>query len=269
MRQILNRLLRQQPILWYLGSAVCIGLFIGWAFTPLSPAQAQLAQPIISSDIVLPAAQVHPLPTSLSQRYDNNQDDYFNAVQPTPVGYLIWSKFPVQVYVQPPDLSDPTGRSHTWYEAVDRALQEWTVYLPLKLASTAETADITIWRSAPPLQPLPTESNNQSPIDRLPRARSAETRYEIAVRRSPNAAAILSHRFTINLSPSQTEHYTQATARHELGHALGIWGHSSLQTDALYFSQVRNSPLISQRDVNTLKRVYEQPTRLGWSLPQE
>jgi predicted Zn-dependent protease len=68
------------------------------------------------------------------------------------------------------------------------------------------------------------------------------------------------------LSPSQTGNYVVAAARHELGHALGIWGHSPLQTDALYFSQVRNPPTISSSDVNTLKRVYQQPTSLGWSL---
>ncbi|MFN4955672.1 MAG: peptidase, partial [Aphanizomenon sp.] len=34
----------------------------------------------------------------------------------------------------------------------------------------------------------------------------------------------------------------------------------------MYFSQVRNPPFISVRDVNTLKRVYEQPTGLGWSV---
>jgi len=47
---------------------------------------------------------------------------------------------------------------------------------------------------------------------------------------------------------------------------LGIWGHSLLQTDIMYFSQVRKPPFISIRDVNTLKRVYEQPTSLGWSI---
>jgi predicted Zn-dependent protease len=73
---------------------------------------------------------------------------------------------------------------------------------------------------------------------------------------------------TIQLSPDQSDRYTLATARHELGHALGIWGHSPLETDAMYFSQVRDSPEISIRDVNTLKHIYEQPTRLGWPLPE-
>ncbi|MFM6754387.1 MAG: peptidase, partial [Dolichospermum sp.] len=77
---------------------------------------------------------------------------------------------------------------------------------------------------------------------------------------------ILYHRFTILLSPSQTGEYVLSAARHELGHALGIWGHSLSPTDTMYFSQVRNPPLISVRDVNTLKRIYEQSTSLGWSV---
>ncbi|XTZ12993.1 MAG: peptidase, partial [cyanobacterium endosymbiont of Rhopalodia inflata] len=39
------------------------------------------------------------------------------------------------------------------------------------------------------------------------------------------------------------------------------------ETDALYFSQVRSLSPISVRDVNTLKKIYQQPTRLGWKLP--
>lgn len=232
-----------------------------------------LAQPEAEpAKTVLPNPQVHPLPTSLSQWQDlDYQGDYFDQVRPTSVGYLIWSDFPVKVYIQSPDSVDNTGRSQAWYEVVRQALQEWTVYLPLELTSTAEAADITIWRSTPPLQRLATEPTPQSPVqplvDRFPRARAAETRYEILVHRSESTAT-LRHRFILYLSPSQTEPYTKATARHELGHALGIWGHSPSQADALYFSQVRNPPGISQRDVNTLKRVYEQPTQLGWPLPE-
>ena len=51
-----------------------------------------------------------------------------------------------------------------------------------------------------------------------------------------------------------------------LGHALGIWGHSSDSRDALYGAAVANPPAISPRDRNTLVKIYEQPTRLGWPL---
>jgi predicted Zn-dependent protease len=145
-----------------------------------------------------------------------------------------------------------------------KAVEEWSVYLPLEVVLEPAGADISILRSRPPLQ---ASFNSETGKFNIPRARSAETRYEFYLRQGIDTAQdILFQRFTIQLSPDQADNYTLATARHELGHALGIWGHSPLETDTMYFSQVSNPPPISTRDINTLKRVYEQPTRLGWSL---
>ncbi|AFZ59525.1 peptidase [Anabaena cylindrica FACHB-243] len=191
----------------------------------------------------------HPLPLTLKNWQDKtNSSDYFDQITPTKVGYLIWSRFPVQVKID-----KPTGMSEKqaqiWVNSILEAVQEWSVYLPLQVVEQPE-ADITIVRKAPPLQLSP---------QKIPRARSALTTFELYTTNN-----VLSHRFRILLSPSQAGEYVQASARHELGHALGIWGHSPLQTDVLYFSQVRNPPTISARDVNTLKRIYEQTTNLGW-----
>ncbi|AUB40613.1 putative Zn-dependent protease [Nostoc flagelliforme CCNUN1] len=194
----------------------------------------------------------HPLPPTLAQWQDStNSGDYFSQVTTTQVGCLVWSQFPVRVYVEPPRAVNEK-QAQAWVNAVLQGVQEWNTYLPLTIVEQPEIADITIVRKAPPLQISPGS---------IPRARSAQTTYELYT-----SNKVLSHRFTILLSPSQTGEYLIAAARHEFGHALGIWGHSPLQTDALYFSQVRNPSPISYRDVNTLKRVYEQPTSLGWSL---
>ncbi|MFN6530885.1 peptidase [Nostoc sp. ChiSLP03a] len=195
----------------------------------------------------------HPLPPTLAQWQDNtNSGDYFSQITTTQVGYLVWSQFPVRVYVEPPKAVSEK-QAQAWVNGVLQGIQEWSTYLPLTVVEQPEIADITIVRKAPPLQ--------ISPGSNIPRARSAQTTYELYT-----SNKVLSHRFTILLSPSQTGEYLIAATRHEFGHALGIWGHSPLQTDALYFSQVRNPSPISARDVNTLKRVYEQPTSLGWSL---
>jgi predicted Zn-dependent protease len=191
----------------------------------------------------------HPLPPTLAQWQDHtNSGDYFDKVEKTRVGYLIWSKFPIQVYIQPPTTANDT-QAQAWVNSVIETVEEWNVYLPLVVVDKPEIADITIIRQVPPLQ-----FTRGHP----PRARSAQTTYKVYKNNH-----ILYHKFTILLSPSQTGVYLQAASRHELGHALGIWGHSDLPTDALYFSQVRNPPPISPRDVNTLKRVYQQPTHLG------
>ena len=198
----------------------------------------------------------HPLPLSLQKWQDEtNSGDYFDYIRPTPVGYLIWSQFPVKVKIV-----KPTGISElavqTWLNHVLQSVQEWNVYLPLEVVENSDIADITIFRKSPPLQ--------IEPGSKVIRARSALTSYQFFYEND-----VLSHRFTILLSPNQTGEYLQSAARHEIGHALGIWGHSPLQTDALYFSQVSKPVSISTRDVNTLKQIYQQSTSLGWLKVQK
>jgi len=270
-------------------------------FIPEGNLTSKIAHPksndiLVAADLSsssLPVPQAHPLPSTLVQWQDSTgAGDYFSDIKLTPVGYLVWLRFPVKVYVErPPDQAEASPsiqRFENWVEAVLQAVQEWSVYLPVEVIAQPEGADISILRSRPPLQ---ASLNRETGQLNLPRARSAETTYEFYVRAAmdtnPEADTgelqgtasrqitqlnatvsepVLSQRFTIQLSPDQTVEYTLATARHELGHALGIWGHSPSETDTMYFSQVRNPPEISVRDINTLKRVYEQPTRLGWSL---
>ena len=195
----------------------------------------------------------HSLPPTLVKWHDKtNSGDYFDQIKSTKVGYLIWSSFPVKVNIETPkDIGEK--QSQIWVNNVLKAVEEWSIYLPLQVVEKSDIADIKIIRKVPPLQ--------LEPNSKIPRARSALTTFDLYT-----ANNILFHRFTILLSPSQTGDYVLSAARHELGHALGIWGHSLSPTDTMYFSQVRNPPLISVRDVNTLKRIYEQSTGLGWSV---
>jgi predicted Zn-dependent protease len=196
----------------------------------------------LSSPVRSEVMKPHPLPPSLAA-WSDRSGDYFDQVQKTSPGYLVWSKFPITVSIQP---ADQNPRSQVWFKAVTQAVQEWNQYLPLK--QVERDADIQIDRTAPPIKFPPTA-----------RVRAAETRFEFY-----SDAGILRHRMRVAIAPNQADLSLLGTARHELGHALGIWGHSPLETDALYFSQVRNPSPMSARDINTLKRVYEQPTQLGW-----
>ncbi|BAY83411.1 hypothetical protein NIES267_29000 [Calothrix parasitica NIES-267] len=204
----------------------------------------------ISQNPSLPPEKNHPLPSTLARWQDNNSGDYFDEIKPTKYGYLIWSQLPVKVYLETPNTNN-NQQSQQWINAVSKTVEEWNNYLPLKIIENPEDADIKIIRKSPPLQ--------FTPGKKLPRARSALTSYKVYQKENN-----LYHRFTILLSPSQTGKYLLAASRHELGHALGIWGHSKDKGDALYFSQVRNPPLVSARDVNTLKKIYQQSTSLGW-----
>lgn len=198
----------------------------------------------------LPPLKAHPLPPTLAQWQDSsNSGDYFDQIEVQDVGYLIWSQFPLKVYIESSDNDD--SRSSQWVKTVIDAIWEWNTYFPLQIVDNPEIADIKIFNKRPPLKP-----------GKL-RARSAETSYQLY----QNKSGALSQSFVICLSPMQVGKYLPAAARHEFGHALGIWGHSSEKTDVMYYSQVADPPPISARDINTLKRIYLQATRLGWKFP--
>ncbi|HAO12078.1 MAG TPA: peptidase [Planktothrix sp. UBA8407] len=204
--------------------------------------------PTIATDDKIPF-QPHPLPKSLENWQDsNNQGDYFDQIEAPNFGHLVFSNFPIKVYIENP-VSD-----QNWKQIVTSAILKWDKYLKLNIVEEPQDADIKIIRKNPPLDP------------QKKRASSAETRYQVSVKYTPQGFPYLSHRFTIWLSPTQTGKYIQAAVLHEFGHALGIWGHSPEPTDVMYFSQVREPPPISIRDINTLKRIYQQPTRLGWPV---
>lgn len=213
----------------------------------------------------LPALQSHPVPSLLAQWKDvNQQGDYFELIEKTAVDYLIWSQLPVKVYVEPLDLQDNSAkevRLQQWISAVRNAITEWNVYLPLQEVNELELADIVIVRSSVERK---IQLNSDTGLYDIPQAITAQTNYQFYLTQEQ----ILAHKMTIKISPDLGQPATEAAARHELGHGLGIWGHSDQQSDALYFSQVQNTPTISARDVNTLKKIYQQPTRLGWQVLQ-
>ena len=252
----------QYPI--WLAFAVILSVIIGhfsiaanpipnWSATNLPPNSARLEQ-------IQP--KTHSLPATLAEWQDASGDYFSEIPQLDRVGYLIWSQFPVTVYIQQPEteqLETFAGKAlQNWANLVLPAVAEWSIYLPLEVVANPEIADIQIWRRRPPLRLDDTG-------ELLP-ARSAETHYELYVRESDRSPAVLRHQCLIFLSPTQTGDYIQAAARHELGHALGIWGHSPVKTDVMYAAQVRYPPTISPRDVNTLQLVYQQPTLLGFPV---
>jgi predicted Zn-dependent protease len=235
----------------WVGLGGAIALLILWLTAPASPA-AKLPEP---RSHPLPAAlQQLTAPMPVGQAASDSPEDYFDAIEPTPVGALVWSRFPVTVAIQDNDDSQ-------WRQSVRGAIADWAVYFPLVETADPDTADIVVMRSRPP-RTIRIDREQRRLI--IPDAQHGQARYTFYLERNPPPH--LAHRFTPYLNPDQPPHRIQGTARHELGHALGLWGHSPNPNDALYPSQVSDPPPISRRDLLTLRRIYQAPTRLGWPI---
>ncbi|MGV2827509.1 peptidase [Myxosarcina sp. GI1(2024)] len=210
----------------------------------------------------LPDLKPHPLPGSLASWEDRERaGDYFDRIESTQMGYLIWSEFPIKVYIDRSSYAQNTAshnRFEQWLATVREAIGEWNVYLPLVEIDNPRLADITIVRLLPKRE---IKLDPETGLYDIPRAVAAKTDYRFLLREE---TATVAHKMTVTISPSFLGESLLATVRHELGHALGIWGHSLELTDALYYSQVREPVPISSRDINTLRKIYQQPTRLGW-----
>ena len=212
----------------------------------------------------LPPLKHYPLPETLQNWHSENQEDYFHQLDSHPVGALIWHDFPVKVYIQSPDLGlSPSGllAFQQWQTAVKDAIAPWQPYLPITTVNSEEEADIIITRQPPTIK---AEINPETGLYNLPRNRAATTKVNFYL--SLDNPPQLKHKMAIEVSPHQTFEYLISNISHEMGHALGIWGHSDNQNDIMYYAHTREIPQISSRDINTLKKVYQQPTRLGNQL---
>ena len=212
----------------------------------------------------LPPLKIHPLPTNLQQWKGETQDNYFQEIQPHLAGYLIWSHFPIKVYIQPPnDNLSPAGLTQfqQWQKAVRISIESWNPYLPLIEIENADKADILIYRRHPQIK---AEINPETGLYNLPRAKAATTTVKFYL--TETQPQQLRHTMSIEINPHQTFDYLVTNITHELGHALGIWGHSLNTSDVMYHSHSQKIPAISPQDINTLKKIYQQPTRLGWNI---
>jgi predicted Zn-dependent protease/Flp pilus assembly protein TadD len=176
-------------------------------------------------------------------------NDYYDRVAEGGV-YARWdlNKMPLKVYIAPP----PAGLRHFqpgFVAQVQKALGVWMALVPPMRAvwvSVPDGADIRVtWVNQLNNQGVNTETG---------------TLYNSGVTLPTIAGGKLQHMevrlatLSLNGQPF-TADMLYATALHEMGHALGLRGHSDQPEDVMY-SQNSQPKSLSRRDVNTLKRLY-------------
>jgi predicted Zn-dependent protease len=188
---------------------------------------------------------------------------------------LRWMTSPVNIYVQ---TDDALGLNDS---VIRQALEAWQSSVAITRVAKAQDADIVVETSLP--------GPSKGPVT-------------YPVFQAGNTANKMRTIMLINLTQYRqlgplplAASRLQAALTHQLGHALGLWGHSTQPTDIMYpgeaieahdlpdsWSTTKASPvpvykaigsrsvMPSPRDTATLQRIYTRPGRdLGEMLPFE
>lgn len=224
--------------------------------------QVKLVKPRVLALELLP-----PAPDLLSPtRYISKDDDYYRDVA-TQSADTLWTRFPVRVFIAAPP--------ENWKAPVQKALDAWGRVFPIQVVDSEDKADLVVkWGSIKnPMEPTGTTEDSE---EETMRGDTVATRRRRAVVTLDSA-----HRLWSNEMLS--------AALHQIGHGLGIRGHSGRMSDAMYlqgqhiyseleggeslahrnvhaasgvYDQAVTNTQITQRDINTLVRLYNSPSPL-------
>jgi len=191
------------------------------------------------------------LPASLeAARYVAADGDYYSKIANASEGEQ-WDHFALKVFLG----SAPQIK---WQQGAREAYDFWGTVFPMQLVAHPEAADIRFgWEESVEEAGHAGEEADWVQVRRRGGAMSGE-RYVV---------------ITVDLSQPWSKDEMRAIGLHELGHALGIKGHSDGKKDIMYFELREKYRLIptpvpyqlgwrslpkepSQRDLNTLIRLY-------------
>lgn len=183
-------------------------------------------------------------------RYDSEAGDYYWQISRNSEGEE-WKKFPIKVFLgSAPQLK--------WQKGTRQAFDTWAALIPLQIVAVPQQADIRVnWESA---YFEPGRPGFEEEWVNIKQEGEGFTARRIAV-------------VSVDLSINWDEDDMRAIITHELGHALGIKGHSDSKKDIMFMElqrkvyRTRMGPFPiplwkslvkqpSQRDLNTLIRLY-------------
>ena len=203
-----------------------------------------------------PQQQVRTLQLALERQAPGQRPGYASSIATTSLGPPVLKHW--CVWVQPAAATPANRWDQRWLDQVSSALTTWGALVPLTLVDSPDQANVLIHRQRPARRQVAgvwRASNGRTQLQVVDVQRQGRRRLEPLVK--------------VMVSPGLRAEALQATALHELGHAFGLWGHSSVPTDVLAISQGERPVLVpSQRDRLTLTWVMQQPTRFGSTIQQ-
>ena len=201
-----------------------------------------------------PQQQVRTLQVALERQPPGQRPGYASSIATTSLGPPVLKHW--CVWVQPTAATPANRWDQRWLDQVSSALNTWSALVPLTLVDNPDQANVLIHRQRPARRQVAgvwRASNGRTQLQVVDVQRQGRRRLEPLVK--------------VMVSPGLRAEALQATALHELGHAFGLWGHSSVPTDVLAISQGERPVLVpSQRDRLTLAWVMQQTTRFGSTL---
>ncbi|WP_115132423.1 peptidase [Synechococcus sp. N26] len=201
-----------------------------------------------------PQQQVRTLQVALERQPPGQRPGYASSIATTSMGPPVLKHW--CVWVQPAAATPANRWDQRWLDQVSSALTTWRALVPLTLVDNPDQANVLIHRQRPARRQVAgvwRASNGRTQLQVVDVQRQGRRRLEPLVK--------------VMVSPGLRAEALQATALHELGHAFGLWGHSSVPTDVLAISQGERPVLVpSQRDRLTLAWVMQQTTRFGSTL---
>lgn len=195
-----------------------------------------------------------------SATYSGGADYYELLSKDDGVGRWPKTKLPIKVYITPGD--DIHNYRDTYRQAIVTSFNDWikasNYRLSWRLVSNKEEANI-ICRWVSKKEDLPLHKHKEQGVTDF--IRIAQTKTNEPWLEKVEIIICTSNIFTQRALKNDDVYNV---SRHEVGHALGIHGHSNSKTDVMYPTMSRKLQPVSMRDTGTINHLYALYTMTPW-----